>query len=93
MVELIPGSAFRHLLIRKDISNEDIAREFNMQGSNVGRNIRNPKNMSASFLFSLDRFAKIDVYEFINADKKDFVIPYLGNNNNFAIKCGITVVR
>ncbi|MBK8079425.1 MAG: hypothetical protein IPK25_03505 [Saprospiraceae bacterium] len=76
MVELISGSAFRNLLKRKDISYKHISKEFNIHSSNVGRNIRNPKNMSASFLFILARYTKIDVYEFINADKKDFVIPY-----------------
>lgn len=72
MVELKSGAEIRSLLNMKGINFEVLAKEFNLHSSNIGRKINNPETMSAIFLFSLSKFAEIDVYEFLKTDKSEF---------------------
>ncbi len=45
MIELKSGAEIRTLLNMKGINFEDLAKEFNLHSSYIGRKINNPKTM------------------------------------------------
>ena len=76
MIKLKDGLEIKALLLKKGITLDDIARDFDLHKSTISRYFSNELNMSAKFLFNLPDYSKLNIYLFVKQEDGSPVKQY-----------------